>query len=168
VYTGLLSRSIAKRVNVLHPERLFVAGLLHDIGSLVLYHYHPQTMRELLLVADEDEEVMYRAEHQTLGFNHASLAGGLLAEWQLPDTLQQAVAWHHEPMFSSLAYTEACILKTASQMANETEAGHFLGSGSTVDLEDAAPVCEGLQDVDIELIREEVAEQFESTLQSLL
>ncbi|NHZ69838.1 MAG: HDOD domain-containing protein, partial [Thermotogales bacterium] len=41
VYTGLLARAIAARANVLHPERLFVAGLMHDIGSIILYHQRP-------------------------------------------------------------------------------------------------------------------------------
>ena len=58
VYTGLLARALAIRINVLHPERLFVSGLMHDIGSLVLYNQRPDDRRDSLLVAEGEEEVV--------------------------------------------------------------------------------------------------------------
>lgn len=69
VFAAMVSRELAKRANVLHPERLFVGGLLHDVGSLLLYNERPDTMSDLLLVAQGDEEVMFHAELHRLGFS---------------------------------------------------------------------------------------------------
>jgi putative nucleotidyltransferase with HDIG domain len=169
VYTGLLARALARRVNMLHPERMFVAGLLHDIGSLVLYHYRAETMRDLLLVANGDEEVMYHAENETLGFNHASLAGGLLAEWNLSEELQQAVTWHHDPESTQVARLEAHLLYLANVMVNESEQGNFIGSPKeATKVREAILEEAGLSNETLFSAFEEAAEQFPSTLQALL
>ncbi|MEE9423104.1 MAG: HDOD domain-containing protein [Gammaproteobacteria bacterium] len=169
VYTGLLARALARRVNMLHPERMFVAGLLHDIGSLVLYHYRAETMRDILLVSNGDEEVMYHAENETLGFNHASLAGGLLEEWNLPEELQQAVSWHHEPGMATTARLEAHLLYLANVMVNESEQGNFIGLPLEASQINTAIMEEaGVSSETMFAAFEEAAEQFPSTVQALL
>lgn len=169
VYTGLLARALARRVNMLHPERMFVAGLLHDIGSLVLYHYRAETMRDILLVANGDEEVMYHAENETLGFTHAGLAGGLLAEWNLPEELQQAVTWHHEPGCAQNARLEAHLLHLANIMVNESEQGNFVAAPvDSTRVNEAILEETGLTEEGLYAAFEEAAEQFPSTLQALL
>ncbi len=169
VYTGLLARALAQRVNMLHPERMFVAGLLHDIGALVLYHYRAETMRDILLVANGDEEVLYHAENETLGFNHASLAGGLLADWNLPEELQQAVTWHHQPEAAETARLEAHLLYLANVLVNESEQGNFVGAPLESTQVNAAIIQEtGLSPEAMSAAFEEAAEQFPSTLQALL
>ena len=77
IYCGLLSRALARRCRVLHPERLFVLGLLHDLGSLVIYRRAPQLAVELLEQAQGNEEALYYLELEQLGFSHADV-GGLL------------------------------------------------------------------------------------------
>jgi putative nucleotidyltransferase with HDIG domain len=169
VYTGLLARALARRVNMLHPERLFVAGLLHDIGSLVLYHYRPEAMRDLLLVAGGDEEVMYHAEQETLGFTHAGLAGALLEEWQLPEQLQQAVTWHHDPDGATTARFEAHLVYLANLIVNESDQGNFMGAAGEDTLVSEAVLDEvGLTQDALFSAFEEAAEQFPSTLQALI
>ena len=79
LYTALIARILAGRVDVLHPERLFVGGLLHDIGSLVVYSRLHELAREILLTAKGDEEVFYHMEMEMLGFSHADLGSLLLA-----------------------------------------------------------------------------------------
>jgi len=169
VYAGLLARALAQRINVLHPERLFVAGLLHDIGSLVLYYERPDVMRDLLLVADGDEEVLYRAEQEQLGFSHATLAGYLLEKWRLPDELQQAVLWHHEPEQAKLARLEAHLLYLADMMVNESEQGNFAGSPKA-DIRLPGRLLDeiGLNENELFFAFEEAAEQFPSMLRALL
>lgn len=125
IYTGLIARSLARRCSVLHPERLFIAGLLHDIGSLILYCRLHEIARDLLLVADGDEEVFYRAELETLGFSHADLGAMLLARWQIPENLQEAVRDHHDPASASKYGMEAAILHVANLLANRSGIGGF-------------------------------------------
>ena len=154
---------------MLHPERLFVAGLLHDIGSLVLYHYRPDAMRDLLLVAQGDEEVLYHAERESLGFTHAGLAGALLGEWQLPEELQQAVCWHHEPGLAQVARVEAHLVYLSNLVVNESDQGNFMGAPGDDALVNQAILDELRIDRDALISAyDEAAEQFPSTCQALL
>ena len=68
IFTGLIARRLARRCGILHPERLFIAGLLHEVGSLVMFHRLPDTMKELLMLADGDEQVLHRGEVRHIGF----------------------------------------------------------------------------------------------------
>ncbi|MFA7387936.1 MAG: HDOD domain-containing protein [Thiohalobacteraceae bacterium] len=125
IYTGLIARALAKRCRVLHPERMFVAGLLHDIGSLVLYSRMPETSADLLLVCDGDEGILHQAELAELGFSHADLGGAMLATWLLPETLQEAVAYHHMPSYAVQSELEASIVHLAENLANRSQLGAF-------------------------------------------
>lgn len=130
LYTGLIARSLAKRCRVLHPERLFVAGLLHDIGSLVLYNRMPEACADLLLVCDGDEGILHQAELAELGFTHADLGGALLGNWMLPESLQEAVANHHMPAYATQSELEASIVHLADNLANRSQLGAFCEAAS--------------------------------------
>lgn len=169
VYTGLLARALATRAHVLHPERLFVAGLLHDIGSLVLYHQRPEAMRDILLLADGDEEVLYQAELERFQLSHASVAGQLLEKWQIPVELQEAVRWHHQPDQAQKARLEAHILYLANHLVNESEQGNFMGSPKAdIQLSQALLEVVGLDENELFFAFEEAAEQLPTTLQALV
>jgi putative nucleotidyltransferase with HDIG domain len=169
VYTGLLARALAIRINVLHPERLFVSGLMHDIGSLVLYHQRPDAMRDILLVAEGDEEVLYQAELDTFRLNHATVAGYLMEQWQLPEELIDAVTWHHQPERAEKARMEAHILYLANHLINESEQGNFMGLPRTdIQLPQALLDVIGLQEDELFFAFEEAAEQFPATIQALV
>ena len=126
LFTALIARGFAKRCQILHPERLFIAGLLHDIGSLVLYNRMLELSRDLLLVAEGDEAALDEAEHQELGFGHAELGALLLELWNIPESLQSAVRYHHRPEGATgESAREAAILHVAEVLANRSEIGGF-------------------------------------------
>ncbi len=125
IFTGLMARELAREHRVLHPERLFVAGLLHDIGMLVLFNRSPDTAAELLLIAAGDEEVFYQAEIEKLGFTHADIGGLLMQQWQLPETLQDAVLYHHVPYMAEQGKVDAALVHMANILANRSDLGSF-------------------------------------------
>jgi len=169
VYTGLLARALAIRANVLHPERLFVAGLMHDLGSLVLYNQRPEAMRDLLLMADGDEEVLYQGELERFEFSHASVAAHMMERWQLPETLIDAIKWHHQPEAAEVSTIEAHILYLANHLVNESEQGNFMGSPrADIQLSQALLEVVRLQEDELFFAFEEAAEQFPVTLQALM
>jgi HD-like signal output (HDOD) protein len=169
VYTGLLARALAVRANVLHPERLFVSGLMHDIGSLVLYYQRPEAMRDILLVAAGDEEVLYQAELERFKFTHAGVGGYLTERWNLPVELVEAIKWHHQPEKAQTAPLEAHIMYLANHLVNESEHGNFMGSPRTdIQISTALLDVVGLDENELFFAFEEAAEQFPSTLQALI
>ena len=131
LYCGLLARNLARRLHVLHPERLFVSGLLHDVGALILYTRAPDAARELLLVADGDEEVFHQAELEMLGFSHAEIGAVIMREWRLSPAQQEAIAHHHRPGRAETAPLETAIVHLADVMANRCEMGNFCEAVAT-------------------------------------
>ncbi|WP_428564467.1 MAG: HDOD domain-containing protein [Solidesulfovibrio sp. DCME] len=76
-------------------ERLFVAGLLHDVGRLVLYRNVPRHAAHVLAAARRERILLREAERRVFGFDHATLAGMLLRKWRFPESLEKAVRHHH-------------------------------------------------------------------------
>jgi HD-like signal output (HDOD) protein len=123
---GIISRLIAATRNIQHTERLFIAGMLHDIGRLVVYHYTPHYALEILKNARQAEALLYRVEGEYLGADHTAIGGLLLQNWRLPQSLENAVRYHHTPCESQNGL-EPAIVHVADVMAKS------LGIGSSGD-----------------------------------
>lgn len=95
-------------------ERLFVAGLLHDMGKLTLMCVAPDQARLLYGNAASDA-VMHEMEDELLGFNHAKLGGLLLKKWNMPASLAAAAHWHHNPQHAA-HYKEPLLINLADML----------------------------------------------------
>jgi len=78
-------------------ERSFTAGLLHDIGRLILLIELPVKSKEILTECAESNSLLHTIESNILGFDHAQLGGLLLQKWKLPERIISSVAYHHSP-----------------------------------------------------------------------
>ncbi|MEJ2347023.1 MAG: HDOD domain-containing protein [Gammaproteobacteria bacterium] len=122
VFSGLLARKLAERCRVLHSERLFITGLLHDVGRLLIYARMPEAAAEVLRRADSGGVPVCELEQQVLGFDHAEVGQALLAQWQLPANLQEAVAFHHAPSAATVAPLEAALVHIANAVTHQIDA----------------------------------------------
>ena len=118
VYTGIVARLLARHCRILHGERLFIAGMLHDIGRLVLYFKEPALSEQVLMQAAESDGVLYRAEQQRLGFTHADVGGALIKAWELPDMLSTVARCHHRPLTADNHPLETAIVHLADCIVN--------------------------------------------------
>ncbi len=119
---GISARMIAGYKNVANTERLFVAGLLHDIGRLLIYKHLPGEGREILLQAKGANCLLRSAELEILGFDHTQIGGLLLKKWKLPLMLEQAVGNHHQPSESQYPL-EATVVYIADILINALRIG---------------------------------------------
>jgi HD-like signal output (HDOD) protein len=80
-------------------ESPFIAGLLHDIGQLVLYSRAPRSAREALLMSVDatDDLPLFVCEQAVLGYDHGAIGVALAKNWGLPLSLQDCIEFHHEP-----------------------------------------------------------------------
>lgn len=124
--TAILAKKIAGLSGVLHTERLYVVGLLHDIGSLILYSSQPVISEEIIKESDGDEEVHYRIEKEKLGFTHADIGSELLSQWGLPEVLTKTIRQHHEPDKDESVILDACIIHLANCLSNNYILGTYL------------------------------------------
>lgn len=79
----------------LRPETPFLAGLLHDIGRLVLVTTYPAAFAETLRRRAQEDCLMVDAERAVLGFDHAQIGGELCRHWHIPESIADAVERHH-------------------------------------------------------------------------
>jgi len=94
---GIASRLFAAQKNLRQTEQLFSAGLLHDLGRLVLYLFFPEEMLGALRTARREGLCLSDAERRELGCIHAWIGQVLLQRWRLPLLLEHAASFHHEP-----------------------------------------------------------------------
>jgi len=94
---GIVSRILASQSNFSQTEQLFVSGLLHDLGRLILYIYFPQESRNVLSRARSGCRLLYEEETDYLGCNHAEVGKMLMKQWKLPHILENNVWYHHRP-----------------------------------------------------------------------
>ena len=121
---GLATKSIAKLKDQKNLDVYFVGGMIHDIGSLIIYKQMPEKARAALIQCNEWGRNLIDAERDVMGFDHAQVGKTLLKKWKLPEWLCEAVAFHHNPHESLVCETEAAIMHVADTIAE----GSFLGS----------------------------------------
>ncbi|HCY86783.1 MAG TPA: hypothetical protein DHV36_16760 [Desulfobacteraceae bacterium] len=97
LFCGILSRILGANKNLVHTEQLFVAGLLHDIGRLVIYKYYPKESMALLALADQQGRPLYRIEKEMGGIRHTHVGYYLMKKWHLPHELVDNIFHHHCP-----------------------------------------------------------------------
>ncbi len=93
---ALLSDILAQRLPVDYPEGAFVAGLLHDLGRLLIATGLSNQHARILQVHAETGEGHLDAEREVLGFTHPELSADALAVWNLPEPIRVAVRHHHD------------------------------------------------------------------------
>jgi HD-like signal output (HDOD) protein len=94
---GIISRILAAHKSIPQTEQMFVSGLLHDLGRLILYSYFPAESRSILSRARSSDRLLYQQENDYLGCNHTHLVKQLLQQWKLPMVLENNVFYHHSP-----------------------------------------------------------------------
>jgi putative nucleotidyltransferase with HDIG domain len=135
LYCALIARMLAREVGKVDPEALFTAGLLHDIGELIIFNRRPDEAKEALLAVLDSGDTLqvHEAEQQILGFDHAEVGGELAREWNLPILLQECIAFHHNVGKAEFVRREVATVHIANVLGQMAEV-------DTLDIGDAPPI----------------------------
>ncbi|QDU64240.1 HDOD domain protein [Planctomycetes bacterium Pan216] len=120
---ALLARVIGQQGRYPDPERLFVAGLLHDVGRLVLFMKEPAECMRLIQHCRETGTLLVDAESEAFGYHHGDVGKALLELWKVPAVHLEVAALHHTPLDARQFSQEARTVHVADVMANALRFG---------------------------------------------
>jgi putative nucleotidyltransferase with HDIG domain len=138
---SIAARGLAHMLNVAGTEEASIAGLLHDVGKMVLTSVVPEAAAEAVSIARSRRLPVWQAEVQVLGFHHGAVGAALLRSWGLPETVIDAVRYHHEPAETTTPL--AGIVYLADAAANAVGAVGGGGACPLADWDDPAAVALG-------------------------
>ena len=128
VTCGIVARQLANKVGLQGDEKFFVAGLLHDVGRLVMLRNHPKESTEVLRQAKVGRRPLIEVERNLWGCTHAEIGGRILKSWRLPAFLEVLVHHHHNPLDCSMP-KEAAVVHVADFITHSLAIG---ASGGTL------------------------------------
>ena len=143
------AQALAVQARIRATEEAFVAGLLHDIGKVVLNTYLREQFVPVLIRARSGGIPFAQAEQEILGFDHAEAGARLLERWNLPSSLVSAVRYHHAPLEAEGPSPLPCLVHVADAVCLTLGIGLGL-DGLAYTLEPEALRRLGLTEADFE------------------
>jgi HD-like signal output (HDOD) protein len=138
-------------------ESAFVAGLLHDIGKLIIARALPAKFIQVVEACREYEWDMIRSEVSYLGTDHALIGSDLAAQWEFPDVLVAGIAFHHNPEGAGENVELARTVGAGNLLAKRLGRNYIVGVKLDISLDDVADAA-GLPVGDMELVISDVRE----------
>lgn len=94
---AIISRHIAKKIRFPKIDQAYVAGLLRDIGKVIVSYYLTEHFKQIIDMVKNENIPFSEAEENVLGLHHAQIGAEIAKKWNLPDELVEAIAYHHNP-----------------------------------------------------------------------
>ena len=165
---GVIARSLATHLHKPNVERFFAAGLLHDIGSLLINYKLPELADKVLSHSNKNRQRRFIIEEKIMGFNHAKVGAELLRYWGLPDYIVEAVEHHHTPSLAKHHQQDAAIAHIANYLSNtmHSNLGENLMVSETLDF--TALETAGLSPADLQAILKHSENNFNDTLEIMV
>jgi HD-like signal output (HDOD) protein len=136
--TGSLARTIAKleHGDEKTMDQCFLAGLLHDVGQLVLAAGMPDEYGRVIEIARSHEKSIWETELAQFGATHAEVGGYLLGLWGLPNPIVEAVTLHHRPAGSTVrGFSPVIVVHVANSFAHDLAHTHPDWPGNCIQMD---------------------------------
>ena len=130
VGTAFVARATARRLEV-SAESAFLAGMLHDLGKIVLDRFFREYYASVICRVRQQSVPIAVVEHGALGLTHADVGGHLAIEWKFSEKFQDSMLYHHDPQQKCRYHRLVCVVHLADAICRKLE----YGSGG----DDAAP-----------------------------
>lgn len=160
---GAAARVIGKRMGHSALEELFIAGLVHDIGKIVLDQFMADKFLDILDVVKAKNKLLYEAETDVLGFTHAEIGGWLLEKWNLSKGLVDCVRCHHNPALAGDNQKIVAIVHLSDIVVRAMRFGSG-GDGKIPVISESAWNALGFEPSDFDSILKETGEEIEKAV----
>jgi HD-like signal output (HDOD) protein len=123
---AVLCRYLAARTKLAEPDEAFTAGLVHDIGKIVLVNHFTHEFAILMEKVSADETTFYASEKHCDTYPHNLIGGHLARRWMLPEALQTAIRHHHGSQDQAASMSLAHLVAVADTLINviDSTPGH--------------------------------------------
>ncbi len=159
---AIASKVLARMKGLKEPEEVFVAGLLHDVGKVILTLSWPEEYDRTVKEAESSGIAIFDAERSRFSETHAAVAGWLAEKWHFPRKLCECIANHHRPHTSSLAPLETAIVHVADVLVKARGLG-YSGDRLVPDVNVKAWETVALSEADLREILKELEDSVEQT-----
>jgi putative nucleotidyltransferase with HDIG domain len=157
---AITSKLIAQRKNINEPEEVYAAGLLHDIGKVILILEFPEEYQTAIHDASQQGISIFESEKNRFVENHANVGSWLAEKWRFPSNLIEAIKYHHAPHRSKCAPMETAIVHLSDILVRARGFG-FAGDSFVPAIEPAAFELLDLTENDIKEILREMDDSLE-------
>ncbi len=100
ISVGVCAKLLAKRLRHKDPEEAFIAGLLHDIGKIILDQFFHEELVQILREVREKNTLFINAERTLFGMDHTEIGRIVARKWGLPNEIVDCISAHHDPTAS--------------------------------------------------------------------
>lgn len=158
---AIASRVIAQKKNLKEPEEVSVAGLLHDIGKVILTLEFAQEYESAMKEAQDKKIAIYDAEKNQFNATHADVGGWLAEKWRFPTNLIEVIQFHHRPTMAKNASLETAIVHMADLLVRARGFG-FAGENFVPEVNPVAYELLQLSEQDLKDVLREMEDNMES------
>lgn len=166
VACGVIARILAGQTPGAFEERFFVAGLIHDLGKLLLYRRASRRAGRALAASLLDSRPVHLEERERFGFDHAELGGKLLKQWKFPEALVDMTEHHHDPV-KARNMPDAAVIHCADALAHVLVLGRD-GPGIAPGIDPAAYAALGVPAAAMSTVLAQAGRQVDDIVNSFL
>ncbi len=123
IAVAVTGRNLAEDTRLASPDEAFVAGILHDVGKVVLAQYFKDLFGQVWESIQDNGQSFYEAEKKLLPADHAQIGGRLAKKWRLPPGLIEAVTYHHAVRKSAVNLDLLMLVHVADCIVNHCKIG---------------------------------------------
>ncbi len=95
---GMVAKVIAEKIHYADLEKAYIAGIIHDIGEVVLSYYRSREFAEVLATTIQHPVKLIDAEAERFGTTHAEIGYCIAEKWNFPEAYREAILFHHDPL----------------------------------------------------------------------
>lgn len=117
VTVGAVAQLISKDLKMKFTEEIFMNGILHDLGYLVLNKYFPDTYMQVLGLFEKGKNLL-EAEKEVFDFTHAEIGAWLAEKWNLPEGVLETILYHHNSSLAKKNLERAAVIHIADYIVS--------------------------------------------------
>jgi putative nucleotidyltransferase with HDIG domain len=156
---AIASRIIAKKKNLPEPEEISIAGLLHDIGKVVMILRYKEEYDRVMMESNSKDLFVMEAEKEIFGVTHADGGSWIAKKWNFPLSLVEIIAYHHKPNLSKTLPMQTAIVHLGDILTRSVGFG-FSGDHHVPAVNPAAWELLALSDADLRDILDQMDTAF--------